>query len=679
MSKKIFYLSTFVLFAVLLLSAVAPLASYKPTLIQQAPPADTYQMMGPFVDEILINIYFTPEAEWLALETGQIDVTDWPLPAEKVDAYAGPEWADKLYTYEYAEFGYFLIDLNHRRWPISSLDFRKALAHLTDKDKIVTDIVKGFGLPLTSVVLPAHGAWLNTELVDYAYDPGKAASILDAAGFTMGADGWRIDPKTGKTLRPLDFYIRADDPLRKSAGELIADAMESVGIPVNRHIVERTVCYEEVMVKYEFDMYTGGWIYMLEPDYLYDLYHSDMDVAPEPWGLNYGGFRGADEEVYAVKYSATYEDAVKACWAAQKKMLEQVANIPLWTTIGVKAVAAGWEGIVNELGIGINSWWTFLNAHKAGTTIRYGFKSDIESLNPVVAEWYWDWEVLGKIYDSLIVPDPFTRKDIGMLAESWTMEPWGENGTKITFNLREGVTWHDGTRFTSKDVKFTIDYFKETQTPRWLPYVADVDHVDTPDAYTVEVYSNITSYFMLHWVGWLPILPEHIWKPIGEDWAIVEPSTPEELVGTGPFKFAEYVPGEYVRLVKNTNYFLYGKTAEATVEAPTSLATGEVQTIKVTLPVPGATVTVKVSRAGVVVAEFVLKDVGNGVYEGPFIPVLLAPGDYDITVEASGVVTATHTRSVSITEPIDLLPIGVSVFAVLVAGGAIAYARRKPE
>ena len=540
--------------AVILLFALAPLA-----VLAQAPSADTYTTEGPFVDEILINIYFTPEAEWLALETGQIDVTDWALPAEKVEEYAGSEWDDVIYTYDYAEYGYFLIDINHRNWPLSSLDFRKALAHLVDKDAIITDIVQGYGLPLTTVVLPAHGEWLNTDLVDYPYDPATAVTILTAADFVdTDSDGILNDPQTGDNLRALDFYIRAGDPLRSAAGQLIADSMEAVGIPVNRHIVARTVCYQYVMMDYTFDLYTGGWIFMLEPDYLYDLYHSDWAGTDQPWNLDYGGFAGADDENYAVKYSLTKEDAIAACWTAQEKMLDQVANIPLWTSVSVKAVKAGWTGVVNELGIGINSWWTFLNIKQEGTegggTVRYGFKSDIETLNIIHSNWYWDQEVLGKIYDSLTTVDPFTRDDIPNLAESWTIESWNTTGTKMTFNLKEGLKWHDDESFTAEDVAFAIQFLIDSETPVYAPNVGNVVDVVAVGDYTVEVYLDTQSYFALHWIGWLPIFPKHVWEAHVDDWNTFEPTTPEDLVGTGPFVFVEYVPGEYVRLAANKEY-----------------------------------------------------------------------------------------------------------------------------
>jgi peptide/nickel transport system substrate-binding protein len=548
----------------ILLLTVSPLAA----VFAQCPAGDTYTTDGPFVDEILINIYFTPEAEWLALETGEIDMTDWALPAEKVDEYAGSQWDGVLCTYDYAEYGYFLIDINHRNWPLSDLNFRRALAHLTPKDRIISEIVQGYGLPLASVVLPAHGEWLNPDLEDYDYDPTMAVSYLTDSGFT-DTDGDDIlnDPQTGDNLEPLDFFMRADDPLRNSAGNLIADEMEAVGIPVNRQIVERTVCYDNVMVQYTFDLYTGGWIFMTEPDYLYDLYHSDWAGTDEPWNLNYGGFTGADDENYAVKYSLSKEDAVENCHIAQEKMLEQVANIPLWTSVSVKACASGWEGFVNELGIGINSWWSFLNAKPAGAAtsaaaahaqepviIRYGFKSDIQTLNIIHSNWYWDQEVLGKIYDTLVTPDPFTREDVGILAESWTIEEWNTTGTKMIFNLKQDIKWHDDEDFTADDVVFSIDFLNDTGTPVYAPYLSDYVDAVAVDDYTVEVYLSAQSYFALHWIGWLPIFPEHLWEDHFDDWNTYEPTTPEELVGTGPFILSEYVPGEYVRLLANTEY-----------------------------------------------------------------------------------------------------------------------------
>lgn len=67
---------------------------------------------GPWADELFFKIYLNPEAEYLALKTGEINLMDWELPAEKVaDALADPN----IKTASTADLGYYLIDINYQR------------------------------------------------------------------------------------------------------------------------------------------------------------------------------------------------------------------------------------------------------------------------------------------------------------------------------------------------------------------------------------------------------------------------------------------------------------------------------------------------------------------------------------------------------------------------------------
>ena len=536
-------------------------------LVSAEPTEQELIVYGPKVDELLIKIYFAPDPQAMALRAGEIDIVDWPLPAAWVEEFK--KIPEEIVLAPYVELGMYQIDINNQRWPTNITEFRRAIAHLVDKERIVTEIVKGYGVVLHSPVPPMLEEFISPYITIYEYNPAKAAEILDALGFEdIDGDGFREGPAGEKFA--LDFYIRVDDPRRKEAGLLLTEELEKVGIRVNAFVVERGVAFTKVMKEYDFHLYTGGWSLGRDPDYLYDLYHSDLYVAPEPWSINYVGFVNEeyDKWSYILKYNVTTrEEAIEAAWRCTEILSEQVPIIPLWATVGVKAYRAEWTGIVNMPGYGVNVGWTFLNASRIdmpyGGTIRYGFKSDIESLNPLTAAWYWDWEVLRRVYDSLIVAHPYDLAiDLPWVAESWEIGTW-EEGVKITFRLRDDVYWHDGVQLTSEDVKFTI---LAGQIPEcwWRTAVDRVEKVETPDPLTVVVYYNVTSYWALRWVGEIPLLPKHIWEQIPrEEWPTVQPQELPHptvpgltmLVGSGPFVFRERVIGEYVRLTRFEEYF----------------------------------------------------------------------------------------------------------------------------
>lgn len=531
---------------------------------------DEVEQSGPWADELFFKIYLNPEAEYLALKTGDINIMDWELPAEKVaDALADPN----ILTDSTADLGYYQIDINCQRWPTSNVHFRRALAHLVDKSRIETDILQGFGYALDSPVPVVMGGWANPDIRTYEYSSELAAAELELGGFVdTDSDGIRNDPVTGENMADVLFYIRIDDPERKQAGEWLAQELKALGVPIEGELaVERSVCSDAVMDKPdgEWNVYTGGWSITRDPDHLTDFYHS-KEFDPEcisGWrGYNYPGFVNSTFDYWAdlLKTASTFEETKEAAFMCQKIIAEQVPGIFMYGHIGVKAYSAEWTGVVNMIGQGINSWWSCLNMHPAdadyGGVIEYGIKSDIETLNPLTAEWAYTWEVLDKIYESPYTYNPYDiSEDWGWLTESWDIEDWesptGVDGTKITFHFVENAKWHDGVPFTAEDLKFTYEYIREFGIPRYLPNIQFVEDIVKVDDYTLEVYQNTTSYFAFHYLNGPPVLPKHIWEDVGAGWQDYDPVAEGELIGLGPWKFVDYVPGEYVHLVANDDYF----------------------------------------------------------------------------------------------------------------------------
>lgn len=529
------------------------------------------ELTGPWADELFFKIYLNPEVEYLALKTGDINLMDWELPAEKVaDALADPN----IVADSTADLGYYLIDINYQRWPTSNLHFRRAMAHLVDKAGIETDILQGLGYALDSPVPVVLGGWANPDIMTYEYNPDLAAAELELGGFTdTDADGIRNDPITGDNMAPVIFYIRIDDPERKQAGEWLAAELKALGVPIeNDKAVERSVCAAAVMDSPagEWNVYTGGWSIGRDPDHLTDLFHS-KEFDPEclgAWrGYNYPGFTNSTFDHWAdiLKEASTFEDVKEAAFMCQEIIAEQVAGIFMYGHIGVKAYRVEWTGLVNAVGTGLNSWWSTYNMHPVGQDyggrIEYGIKSDIETLNVMTAAWTYTWEVLDKIYEYVYTVNPYDlSEDWGWLAESWEIEDWtsptGVPGIKVTFHFVEDAIWHDDVPFTAEDLKFTYEYIAEQGIPRYLSAVQFIEDLVLVDDYTLEVYQNTTSYFAFHYIN-VPVLPKHIWEVVGDDWRDYDPVAEGEVIGLGPWKFVDYVAGEYVHLVANEDYWKF--------------------------------------------------------------------------------------------------------------------------
>lgn len=154
-----------------------------------------------------------------------------------------------------------------------------------------------------------------------------------------------------------------------------------------------------------------------------------------------------------------------------------------------------------------------------------------------------------KFYDGLLEYD-FGLKAKPSLATAWTVS---EDGLSVEFKLRDGVTWHDGTPFTSKDVAFTFLEVLKVYHGRGKNTFAGLQTVETPDDLTAIFKLSKPAPALLRALDSResPILPAHLYQ--GKD--VMENPVNTAPVGTGPFKLESYENGSSVVLVKNENYW----------------------------------------------------------------------------------------------------------------------------
>lgn len=173
-------------------------------------------------------------------------------------------------------------------------------------------------------------------------------------------------------------------------------------------------------------------------------------------------------------------------------------------------------------------------------------------LNPAITSSGQTHPVSGHIFNGLVRLDRYftPRPD---LARSWRIS---RDGRTYTFNLAPNVRWHDGRAFTSADVKFTYDHVLLKLHPRARTLTDVIQRITTPSR-NVVVFRLKRRY--APFLTWLDedngaILPKHLY-------AGTDPLTnPANLrpVGTGPFRFESYTPGDRVVLTRNPRYFKRG-------------------------------------------------------------------------------------------------------------------------
>jgi peptide/nickel transport system substrate-binding protein len=151
------------------------------------------------------------------------------------------------------------------------------------------------------------------------------------------------------------------------------------------------------------------------------------------------------------------------------------------------------------------------------------------------------------------VPQNSQQSIVPDLAESWS---WNDDGTRLTFKLRAGVKWHDGKPFTANDVKCTWDLLRGEGGERlrlnprkeWWQNVDRVTADSNLDA-TFQLKRPQPALLTLLASGYSPIYPCH-----------VSPAQMRQRpIGTGPFKFVEFKPNEYIKVARNPDYWKPGR------------------------------------------------------------------------------------------------------------------------
>lgn len=148
-----------------------------------------------------------------------------------------------------------------------------------------------------------------------------------------------------------------------------------------------------------------------------------------------------------------------------------------------------------------------------------------------------------------------------LVTEVPTLENGGisEDGLVYTFHLRDDVTWHDGTPFTSADVRFTYETITHPDMPvRGRVGWNQITSVETPDDHTVIFNFETVDAAFLDRLAIVTILPKHILGEVPP----AELSTHEWFrtnhPGLGPFRFVEWQPGNYILVERNPDYFVEG-------------------------------------------------------------------------------------------------------------------------
>ena len=193
----------------------------------------------------------------------------------------------------------------------------------------------------------------------------------------------------------------------------------------------------------------------------------------------------------------------------------------------------------------------------AQTTFVVVVGADPGQFNPAITTGAHVHAVADSMFNGLVALDE-SLAPIPDLATGWSVS---DDGMTYTFTLAE-ANWHDGTPFTSDDVKFTFEqvlFQHHARTKSGLSEV--VTAIETPAPRTVVFRLAAPHPALLRRldVTEAPILPKHLYEGAGDPTEAAQNASP---VGTGPYRFVSHAPGDRVVLEKNPDYFK-GDTTDA--------------------------------------------------------------------------------------------------------------------
>jgi peptide/nickel transport system substrate-binding protein len=192
------------------------------------------------------------------------------------------------------------------------------------------------------------------------------------------------------------------------------------------------------------------------------------------------------------------------------------------------------------------------------TPIRGGVLREIWASGPACLSYFPE---MGPSDERAVLPATERLMDydqnkqlVPFLAESVTV---AKDRKSILFKLRKGIKFHDGSDLNAEAVAWNYQMYKDAKK---LQYNARLVGVDVVDPYTVRLRITGFTGTLLHSFGWAPIFSKQAWDKAGDgnadkskEWARAN------IVGTGPFKLAEYKRDNYVKWVRNENYWQKGK------------------------------------------------------------------------------------------------------------------------
>ena len=532
---------------------------------------ESFAEKGTFFDSVKFIQYLDENTALEEVRNGNLDAYYYRISSDRLENFQAREG---LQVFDSTGGSYSILvnpaeseEFN----PFSNKDIRFALNYLIDRKLIVNELMGGFGSPIISYYSPSDPEYLTVieelETFNFKYNPTLAEKIISQVLEEEGAV--KIDKKWQFDSKPIviTIFIRSDDPVRKSIGEILAGELQKIGFTVKKDFGDLNkafvVVYGSNPSDLKWSLYTEGWARSAFVRYdsiglsqMYSPWFSSMPGFNDPSYWNYKNDRL--DEITQKIYTGDFESSEKRSELIQEAVVEGVnesVRIFLASKIDQYVANENVKGIVNDFGAGVPSRFTPINAKSNSNEFVVGVKQIYQGAwNPVMGlSDSYSRHIWGIISDPATFKHPFTgetfpvrakwqvetagpseKLSVTQDAKIWnpTLQKW-ENilpdtfaTSKVTFDF-EFSNWHNGQKMDINDILhslyFTIEWGTQTDekdrtfdtefTPRASQVIKTIIGVNQIDEDTIEVYVD-------YW---------HFDEGEIADWAVLWNSMPWEI------------------------------------------------------------------------------------------------------------------------------------------------------
>ena len=523
------------------------------------------QWTGPWIDTILYKPNDSDVHNVRALIEGDVDIIGGHILPQFIDELSDTEDIEIL---EVLRFGYGITQINCAKYPMNLTNFRRAVAFALDKHRIIDEGWLGYADLLDSHIPRQHSACIDEEMAYHYYDEDieKGIDLLTSAGFAdTDNDGWLegpsiLGPGTIK-LDPIQVETTTGFP-RDVIVDVVVHAMKALGIPAEYKMSSFEDYRARLFYHGDYDMIFHGETWSTQDLDFYALDHMSENINKPYHNLPNWSNDTWDDLAQIVLHSTHWDEIINTAKSMEHIWVHSCPALIMYQNVQFTAHRTDrFEGITPSIFSGSPNFFTNLRVHRKeeailGGTYIWSVERDTRTFNPLTGAATYIEEIL---YDPLVRIGP-NGNDLLWMCESYSIKVHEDNPditeghTRIIVDIIQNATWSDGLPLTAEDFAFTLNFIHD-----YVPFSGLEDMVAcyAPTPFQLFCEFNTETYWHWHNVAYTAAIPPQTWINYTTNYYEYQPdsSSLDDMIVSGPFTPSLWIPGEYIELKQNPEYF----------------------------------------------------------------------------------------------------------------------------